>query len=144
MSQTLILWPALAQMALTFLLMGAMARARTGAIRSGAVKIRDVAVSGEAWPDRVKQVSNAFHNQLEMPILFYALAIIALVTKSVDIPLLALAWIYVALRIVHALIHTTSNRVPRRFYVFALSNVALFGMLILIATRLATGGAFAL
>jgi hypothetical protein len=41
-------------------------------------------------------------------------------------PLLVLSWLYVALRVLHSLIHCTYNRVMHRFAVFVASMVVLF------------------
>ena len=46
-----------------------------------------------------------------------------------SLPLLVhLAWAYVALRIVHSLIHLSYNHVLHRFLAFATSNVVLLGI----------------
>jgi hypothetical protein len=50
------------------------------------------------------------------------------VTESANEFYLAAAWIYVALRIVHSLIHLTYNNVLQRFAAFASSALLLVGM----------------
>ena len=56
-------------------------RARRAA-RRGEVKLRDIALGGDAWPARVRKISNAFQNQFELPVLFYLLVVLALVTNA--------------------------------------------------------------
>ena len=42
--------------------------------------------------------------------------------------MLAAAWIYVALRVLHSWVHCTSNRVKHRFRAYAASSAVLVGM----------------
>jgi hypothetical protein len=60
----------------------------------------------------------------EQPTIFYAtVAILAMVgAGALDV---LLAWLYVALRIVHSVWQATVNRVPVRFAIFALSTLCL-------------------
>jgi hypothetical protein len=128
MQPSAMLYPVFVQVALTFALQLWTARERTGAIRRGEVKASDIALGQRAWPDRATQISNAFHNQLELPLLFYALAAFALIMERVDAVLVALAWAFVGLRLWHAYIHTTHNVVRQRFYVFAVGSGVLMAM----------------
>lgn len=123
------------QVALTFVLLFWMGNARVSSIRRGEVKIRDIALGQQAWRERETQIANAFHNQLQLPILFYALVPLVLITRQADLLLVVLAWIFVALRIAHATIHVTTNYVPRRFYVFLAGAIVLFVMWIIFAVR---------
>jgi hypothetical protein len=80
-------------------------------------------------------------NLFEVPVLFYTLCTFVAVTGLTSAAMLLAAWIYVALRVAHSLIHVTYNRVMHRFYVYAASTVLLFGMWAVFATWLfaATG-----
>lgn len=120
-----ILTPLFVQVGLTFVLLAAMGRARVGAIKSKDVRIRDVALRQQNWSEKTTKISNAFHNQIETPMLFYVLVILLIITNKADSLQLFLAWAYVATRIVHALIHVTSNNVSQRFYAFLVSVVIL-------------------
>jgi hypothetical protein len=140
MQATAILYPVLVQVALTFYLQLWMGRERVGALRRGELRIADIALGQRGWPARATQVANAFHNQLELPVLFYALAAFALITSRVDAVLVALAWVFVGLRLWHAFIHTTHNNVPRRFYVFLAGAVVLMAMWVYFATQLILAG----
>lgn len=122
-----ILQPVLVQAGLTFVLLFWMAKERLAAIRAGSV-IRNADGVRPTWTGRAGTISNAFHNQLEMPILFYVVVILALITGSAGTTLTWLAWGYVALRLLHAAIHTTYNKVMHRFIVFGLSNIILIAM----------------
>jgi hypothetical protein len=136
MSVQAILMPVFAQVALTFVLLFWMQTLRLRAIRCWAVPERSVALREPNWPARVIQVANAFHNQLETPLLFYVLILLALVTKTADSILLVLSWLFVISRFVHAYIHVTSNRIARRSPVFLVGAIGLALMWIIVAARL--------
>lgn len=136
MSIQAILLPVFVQVGLTFFLMVWMGRVRLAAVRSGAVKIDDIALAQRAWPDRATQVANAFHNQFELPILFYTLVALALLTRKADLLSVVLSWIYVASRLGHAFVYTTNNAIYARFSVFLLGALALLGMWIIFAIRI--------
>ena len=42
------------------------------------------------WPPRVLQIANAYHNQLELPVLFYVVMLLALITETLDVALYVL------------------------------------------------------
>jgi len=128
MTQTAILYPVFVQVLLTFLLQMWMRKERLGAIKRGEVKFGDIALRQQKWPPRAMQISNAFHNQLEVPVLFYALVAFLMITSQVDIVFIVLAWLFVAARLFHAYIHTTSNTQPHRFYGYAVSSLILMVM----------------
>lgn len=139
MNQNLIVAPVLVQVLLTFVLLGLMGRTRFGAIARGDVTLQQVALDTSAYPDRSRQMANAYHNQLELPVLFYAVTAFALLTRSVDTVFLVLAWLFVASRLVHALIHTTNNAVLTRFRVFAVGVTLLAIMWVLVGLRALVG-----
>ncbi|HWN05983.1 MAG TPA: MAPEG family protein [Steroidobacteraceae bacterium] len=69
-----------------------------------------------------------FRNLFEVPVLFYLLCV-ALALNGGSAPgFVATAWVYVALRAVHSLVHVTYNRVVHRFLVYVASTLLLFGM----------------
>lgn len=115
----------LVQVLLTFVLLFWLGIARARSARRGEVKVADVALSSEPWPDRLKQIANSYRNQLEVPVLFYVGALMAIVLGAVDTVVAGLAWVFVVLRLVHAYIHVTHNKVLRRFQVFVASVVVL-------------------
>jgi len=130
-----ILAPLFVLVALTFGLLFWMGAARFAAARRREVHVRDIALGQLNWPPRVQQISNCFHNQLQLPMLFYVLTILAYDLKKADLLFVVMAWIFVLLRIVHAAIHVTSNHVLRRFQAFAVGAVVLLLMWIIFAVR---------
>jgi hypothetical protein len=122
-----LLLPAFVHVAMVFLIGGRMGRARFVAARSGAVKVKDIAIDNSRWPEEARKIANSYQNQFEVPVLFYAVLPLLLVSGLADWVEVALAWIFVASRIVHAAIHLGPNVVLRRFQVF------LFGFAIVVA-----------
>jgi len=76
-------------------------------------------------------------NLLELPMLFYVVGILLYVSGGASYLAIFLAWLYVALRIVHSLIHLTYNHVLHRLAAFTLSNVALVMLWVLAGVHLA-------
>jgi hypothetical protein len=134
-----VLLPLFVQIALTFALYFWMAYHRVTSIRSGRVHPRDIALREPNWPARVTQVANAAHNQLELPVLFYVLTILAIITHHADVVFVVLAWVFVLLRLWHAYIHTTHNRVSARGGVFGLGLMVLFIMWLIFMVRILLG-----
>ena len=120
-----LLLPAFVHVALVFVVGARMGRARFNAARSGAVRVMDIAVDGTKWPDEVKKIVNNYQNQFEVPVLFYALLPLLLVTGLADAVAVVLAWVFVASRIVHSFIHIGSNIVIQRFRAFLLGFVVV-------------------
>ncbi len=139
MSVAAILAPVFALVALLFFLTGRMAATRVGAIKAGEIKMRDIALGQNAWSDPVQQTSNAYANNLQLPVLFYALVAFAMLTKEADLLFVVMSWLFVASRYAHAYIHITSNNVPRRFNAFAAGVLVLGLMWVIFAARILAG-----
>jgi len=135
MSIQAVLLPVFVQVALTFALMLAMARLRVAAVKRGDPKVKDIALRQPNWPPHVTQVANAYHNQLELPLLFYVLTIFAYLTKLADLLFVVMAWLFVLSRLAHAYVFVTDNNVPRRFRTFAAGVFILLAMWIIFAVR---------
>jgi hypothetical protein len=134
--EKVLLGAALAQLALTFGLMIWLGFIRVSLVTSGKVRINDVALSNDAWPTRATQVANAVNNQFQLPLLFYAAVLLLLWSGTTDWPEAVLAWAFVGLRFAHAYVHTTANRVDRRFFVYAAGFFALLALWFDLALRL--------
>src|SRR5437016_8421372 len=131
-----ILAPLFVLVALTFVLLAWMGAVRIAAVRRGEVRVKDTALGQSNWPPRVQQISKCYHNQFQLPVLFYVLTILALFLRKADLLFVVMAWIFVVLRIVHAAIHVTSNHVGRRFQAFAAGAVVLLLMWVIFAVRI--------
>lgn len=136
-----LLYPVFVQVLLTFLLQMWMGRERLAAFRDKTVQRGEHAGVKPIWPERAGVVSNAFHNQLEMPMLFYAVVAFALIAGAADGFMLALAWAFAISRLVHAAIYTTYNKIEHRFLVYLFGSTVVWSMWALLALRVMTGGA---
>lgn len=81
-------------------------------------------------PGDDSSASNNFKNLFELPVIFYAVCLYLMVTQQVDGFYLNCAWVFLALRIAHSLIHCSYNRVAHRFAVYVLSAIALWLMVV--------------
>jgi hypothetical protein len=77
-----------------------------------------------------------FNNQFQLPVLFYVVLAFAAIAGLQSPWFLRLAWIFVGLRLVHALIQWTYNRVVHRFTAYALGGLVLWAMWALLAAEL--------
>jgi hypothetical protein len=139
MTIPMILLPVFVLVALTLALAVWMGYVRNRLVYAREVKIKDIALTKESWPARAKQLSNAYENQYELPVLFYVLVALALITKKTDLIFVVLSWVFVLSRLVHAYIHTTSNYVPRRFFAYLLGLIVLVIMWVMFALQILAG-----
>jgi hypothetical protein len=124
-----ILEPMGALVALTFLVLLLIPIRRFRAAFAGRVQRDDFALGESSRvPADVSLPNRNYMNLLELPVLFYVLCVVVLVTRKIDLILLLLAWSYVGLRAAHSLIHIVYNNVFHRLTAFALSNLALLVM----------------
>jgi hypothetical protein len=136
MTIQMILLPLFVEVTLTFLLWFWMAFARRQVFVNRTVHPRDIALGQQNWPEKVAQVSNSFRNQFELPVLFYVLTILSIITRHADVIFVVLAWIFVLSRIVHAYIHVTSNQVMQRGAVYGIGAIVLIVMWIIFMIRI--------
>lgn len=139
MSVPAILAPVFAQVFLTIVLMLLMGRRRFAALGSGAARTSEIALGERAWPTPALQAANAYHNQFELPVLFYALVPLALVTRKADLLFVLMAWLFVALRYAHALVHVTANVLRFRLGLFVAGALVLGAMWAIFALRVLAG-----
>lgn len=131
MSFNALLLPLFVEVALTLGLIFWGGTLRVRAIRSGVTKVHDIALGQPAWPEQVTKVINAYHNQLQLPVLYYLLVALVLLVAPATPGMVVLSWLFVLSRLFHALIHVTTNNVPRRFFVF-LAGAAILALMWLI------------
>ena len=80
------------------------------------------------YPPTITYPSDNLKNLFELPVLFYALCLYLFATQSVDAIHVWSAWVFVAFRVLHSLIHCSLNVVKYRFASYAVSAVALWFM----------------
>jgi hypothetical protein len=121
-----ILAPMVALGALTFTVLLLIPITRFRAAFQGKVTVEDFKL-GESprVPAEAAIPNRNYMNLLELPTLFYAACLGLFALGRVAELDLGIAWLYVALRCVHSLVHLTYNNVIHRLIVFATSNVVL-------------------
>lgn len=133
-----IFYPVAALVGLTFAVLVLVPIARIRAARAGRVSARDFKFGESAnVPGDVALPNRNFMNLLELPLLFYVACIAFYVTAKVDAAALGLAWAYVALRVVHSVIHLTYNRVLHRLAAYGASVLILLSLWIYFVVRVA-------
>jgi len=143
MNRTEILMPVLALASLTLLVLFALGILRVGGIATGRFTqsyYKLFRESDNQEPDIVRAVARNYHNLLELPVLFYAGCLLAYAADLVSQPLVILAWVFVALRLVHTMIHVTSNRLGYRMTAFVTGYFVLLGFWVVLGRALLARG----
>ncbi len=127
MTGAAMLWPVFALAALTFLVWCRMFVVRIGQMKRERIHPQSVATSSQAAARLTdSKVADNLRNLFELPVLFYAAALIAAFAGLATPVLLVLAWLFVALRIAHSAIHCTYNKVMHRFVAYLAGGVVLW------------------
>ena len=139
---TAILWPTFALVLLIFVVWVTMVVQRLGHIRRNPPARGELSSGSTAmrYFEPVEMPANNFSNLFEMPVLYFALVPLLLLTHHAGHIEVTLAWIYVALRAVHSFVHIGPKQVTPRFIVYLLSCTVLSAMWIGFAFDMATGG----
>ncbi len=146
---TAILWPVFALVGLIFAVWVQIPLQRVAHIAANPPKRGDLA-SGEAARRRggaaarryfapVDLPANNLANLFEMPVLFFALVPLLMLTRHGGTLEVVLAWAYVGLCAAHSVIHTGANVVRVRFLVYIASCAVLLAMWAGFAIDLALG-----
>jgi hypothetical protein len=124
-----LLGPVVALVAWTLVMWLWMYATRIPAILAARMRLDRNAPRGEQMntlPARVRWKADNYNHLMEQPTIFYAI-VLALVVLGDSSPLsLAMAWTYVALRVVHSLVQALVNIIEVRFALFVLSTLPLF------------------
>jgi hypothetical protein len=139
MSIQMILLPLFVEVSLTLVLMYLMAWRRGAAFRNNEVQVGDISLREPNWPPYSLQAAYAFSNQFELPVLFYVLTILSIITRHADLFFVLLAWVFVTLRILQAFIHVTSNNVRYRGMYYFAGAIVLTIMWVIFMIRILLG-----
>ena len=127
MDAKLIFMPAVAMVALTFVVWWRMYVVRIGQMKRERIHPQAVATSSQSSARLTDScAADNFRNLFELPVLFYVALVVAAITGQVNATTIALAWAFVLLRIVHSAIHCTYNKVMHRFYAYVAGGMALW------------------
>lgn len=125
-----ILWPTFALVALTYTVWFVMFVQRMGHMRRNPPKADEFATGSAAmrYFEPVEMAANNLRNLFEMPVLYFALVPLLMITRHADHVQVVLAWGFVLLRVVHSVIHIGPKMVGPRFLAYLLSCAVLLAM----------------
>ncbi len=94
---------------------------RVKTMKAERIKPQSVALSAQRMQIfKDSRLADNYNHLFELPVLFYALCALAIVTHSISTWFVVLAWCFVASRFVHSAIQCGSNNVMQRFTVFVI------------------------
>ena len=132
-----IYWPMLLQLLIPILVLLLNAKRKSVDRKAGTVDREAAAMDNEAWSKPVVLTSKNLANQFQFPVVFYVLCLALASMNAVSSFALTMAWVYVALRLAHAIIHVTSNNVALRMPVFIASMLVLISLFVATVLALA-------
>jgi len=130
-SSSAMLAPVIALVLWTFVMWGWMYATRIPAVIRMRMRLDPNAPRGAQMnelPPQVRWKADNYNHLFEQPTLFYAVGVTLALLGDGSTLALALAWLYVALRVAHSLWQALLNVIPIRFYLFAASSVVLFAL----------------
>ena len=139
MTYPMILAPLFVLVLMTFALGIHLAFVRGPLLVRGEIRPEQVSLREPNWPPRALQAGYSFQNQFELPVLFYVLTILALITKHADVLFVAMAWIFVLFRLAHAFVHVTGNNLRARGAFFGVAALVLMIMWVIFIVRIMLG-----
>jgi hypothetical protein len=138
-----LVYPMFAMVCLTAFVLVRMFRARVRAVREGAVTPGYFKTyQGQQEPPQSAQIARHFTNLFEAPTLFYVACVTAMVVQVQGLGIVLLAWLYVAVRLLHAFIHLGSNKLNPRIQAYAFSWLVLLTLWGWIVVAVASGPRF--
>ncbi|MFK8050729.1 MAG: MAPEG family protein [Halioglobus sp.] len=130
---TEILEPVIALLLLTCVMWAWMYATRLPAVRNSGMSLDPNIPKGiqmAELPASVRWKADNYNHLLEQPTLFYAVAITLALLGAGDGTNATLAWVYVALRVIHSIHQALWNKIEVRFVIFALSSLALIALVV--------------
>mgnify|MGYP001223524897 CR=1 FL=1 len=125
MSKTLILYPFISMILLTLFLYVQNYLVNRRAIKNGIVKFSYLKDYKGDVPSYITISRQTLKNQLELPIFFYLLILMALIFDKVALVDLILSWVFVISRYIHCYIRLGYHNIIHRAYIFEVGMFAL-------------------
>ena len=139
MTLPMILAPLFVLVLMTFVIGFVLAGVRGPLLTRGEVSPEAISLREPNWPPRALQLGYSFQNQFELPMLFYVLTILAIISKHADLLFVVMAWIFVLTRLAHAFVHCTSNNLQARGPLFGVGALVLAIMWLIFMIRIMLG-----
>ena len=132
MNQSAIFAPFLTVMFLTLIVWFYMYSRRIPFLQKSRVDLNtlNAAELARISPGAVSNPSDNLKNLFELPTVFYAVVLYLFVTHKVDSAYLIAAWVFAIFRILHSAVHCTANIVLIRFWLYCISALALWFMVV--------------
>ena len=129
MNSIVIFYPVIVLAIWTLLILGMVGFRRVQAVSRREISPNEFKLGETSKvPAPVSIPNRNYMNLLEVPVLFYVACVILYTTNRVDSIVLALAWSFVACRVVHSVVHLSYNNVLHRLLPFTLGNFILIAM----------------
>ena len=122
-----IYYPLFTMVLLTLLVAIRLLYFNTWAVLSGEVHIKHFRLFDAGITPKLQAVAQHYKNMFEMPVLFYLLCILLIITDSAEPFNIQLAWGFVIFRILHSLIRIPNTNVHPRSAFFIGSYIMLAG-----------------
>ena len=130
--------PVFGQVALTFMIWVWLYVTRLSTMARDRIDPQALAdESGYLLLRKVAGPSDNFENLFELPVLFFALGAMILLSGKADASFGIWMWGFVGLRAIHSIIHCTYNRITHRFTAYFLSSLILWGLWIRLFLKIA-------
>lgn len=140
MDPKLLFLPAVAMAGLTCLVWLRLYVVRIGQMRRERIHPQAVATSAESAAKLTDSgPADNFRNLFELPVLFYFALVVCAITGLHDTATLALAWAFVAARVVHSAIQCSYNKVMHRFKAYLSGAALLLALWVRVAWHLLAG-----
>src|SRR6185312_4584065 len=126
-----ILQPAIALVLWSFVMWAWLYATRIPAVRAAKAPMPPEMTTADLnalLPPQVRWKADNYNHLMEQPTLFYATALVLALAGAGEGLNAALAWAYVALRIVHSLVQALTNVIVVRFAVFMIASLVLLAL----------------
>jgi hypothetical protein len=128
-----LIYPMFAMVVLSIVVVLILLLARIRAVREGKVPGHQYkTMSGAVEPDYALKPARHFANLFETPVLFYAACLAAMITQQTGSTMQLLAWAYVVVRVLHALVHLGPNKIYVRAGIYFVGILIIFTMWLLL------------
>lgn len=137
-----LVYPMLAMVVLTAVVLVILFRSRVRMVREGHAPVSYFGVfRGSQEPEYAIKPARHFANLFEAPTLFYVGCLAAMIVGVKGPVILVLAWGYVAARVLHAVVHLGGNRIRHRVRIYGLGWLILLALWACVAWSVVQRGA---
>ena len=134
------IYPVIALVLLVYGIATVLARRRFAAIKKGLIPpgyYKDFQQREQfLLPTDVQLATRNFINLFEIPVLFYAIIPLLIITNTADNVSLVFSWAFVATRILHSIVHVTTNKLFVRMRLYAVGSFIILLLWLRLAYQL--------